>query len=297
MAVIKTFLKKPNFKELHVERFYPTVLEELVNYRAQERGKFEIFVYGFKYEHFQHFPENQKRSQWLSSHTEFLLQNLSLMAETVHSDYPVYFRAIDTVGEEVLERFLKKLKNVHSIVLDNDVKNEEHLLNFLFKIKPNILEFHDFYQYSDRFLNQLGSGGNFLQQIVIASNRHSKPEKLLCFILKLKNLTHLKICNGFLFRFVVLAFKVAQDLKSLTFKFPQNKLVIVNDWRTNAIGFSKNRPFFEERKKFFSNKSDCIQFFLNFWKFDLEHSGRASLLDMLFDNLPAGEIKPVNPLF
>ena len=101
----------------------------------------------------------------------FCLRICRLLAETVHSYYSINYDPLDAADDGVWKRFLSKLQTgIEQVLIGLSVQNEERLLDFLFKAKPNFIQFRNFNQRSDRFLDQLGSGGHFLQAIVIGPN-------------------------------------------------------------------------------------------------------------------------------
>lgn len=143
---METLFEKPNLKEVHlcgshsIDGYPKAALENLDNFRKENDKRFEIFVFGFYYEYFKSFPEMQK--QWfdndLTKTLNFFIQNLPLMAETVYSFYEVDYCKLENLGNEELDSFLRKFKNIRTVLVEGCVKDEKRLLDFLSKTKPII---------------------------------------------------------------------------------------------------------------------------------------------------------------
>lgn len=266
---MKNFFKKPNLKELHLcgyncSRSYPQeVLEMLDSYRKQGDRRVEMIVYGFPYENYKSLSEKHKVRTWLEKNTAFLLQNLSLVSETVYSDFKVDYDTLDTAGDEQLKQFVGKFKSVRQVTVSKSV-NEQRLLHFLIQTKPTHLVLNHF-NYSIPFLKQLRSSGSFLQVLVVDAIDLGRSRKDLknffWFLLRLENLTSLKIVNGLSYSFAMCLLKVTQSLKDIRFHLGCYELKNFNDWRMIGICFTVTKPSYKASKgKYFSTKNDLIRF-------------------------------------
>ena len=262
-----------NLKEVHLcgpapDSGYPEdILRILSEFREQNGKRFEMFVYGISYGHYKNLPEKQRQMFWLWENTTFLVQNRSLMAETVYSKFTVQYCQLEHLSDEELDQFARKFQNIGCVSVDRNIANEERLLKFLEKqSKPAHLEFKHFNQHNEQFLNQLGSRCRFLRALTIRITSRISFENF-GFLFKLENLTCLKFLNAFSLELAIRILKQVQSLKDLRFHTKPYQfgmvvhwyyqLKIVNEFRMN--GLCLYRKSFA-KSKCFSNKADCIQF-------------------------------------
>lgn len=285
MKRIERLLGKSNLKEVHlsgdfIHQIYPEEILEKLD-KLRKGSEFELFVYGFYCEHYRRLSEMQKRKDWLDENTRFLLQNLCLMADTVHCEFKVVYNQLEKLGDNELSEFVRRFPNIRSVSVGNGVENEERLLDFLIKTKPDKLEFKNFNQHSDRFLNELGSKGKFLRILIAWLTNSPVSGRKFGFLFKLENLTCLKIVDGFNLRFVLWMVEQVQSLKNIRFQASGYELKIFNDWRMNGISIVRQRNR-REQAKTFSNKLECIRFLR-----DLNDLENAKIdLKKLFELLP-----------
>lgn len=248
--------------ELSASKLNATLLA-LDSIRNQGKRRFEIIVFGFYYEHFKEFAEECKSKEWLDKNSNFLLENQSLLAKTVHCEFDIDYNRLENSSDKELEEFCRRIKKIRIVSVNEKAKSEKRLLAFLRTTKPERVELGDFVLYSESFSDKLLetceclrgiSLGISLQTIISTFDKFE-------FLCKLENLCRLKISNFFSLKFAITLLKTLKRLKDLRFCSQLYRLQIYNDYRMNGFKIYENWGLQYRKSKPFSDRESCICFF------------------------------------